>query len=67
MSYKGDYVWQYSEHQRVFSFLPRKCSVSGESLWFKKAYRCRLYDRSGLYEDEWYSEQTYTWKTLKYG
>jgi hypothetical protein len=67
MAYKGDYVWQYSDHERVMSLLPRKCCMSGESLWFKKAYRLRSYDRSGLYEDEWYSEQIYVWKTLKDG
>lgn len=61
-----DFVWDHSSHKRVFSFLPRRCHVSGESLWFKKAYRCRFYDWAG-HEDEWYSEQSYVWKKLKYG
>lgn len=61
-----NFIWDHSSHKRVFSFLPRKCHVSGESLWFKKAYRCTFYHWAGE-EFEWYSEQSYIWKKLKYG
>lgn len=61
-----NFVWDYSSHERKISFLPRKCCVSGESLWFKRAWRCR-FDDWFSHEDEWYSEQTYLWKKLKDG
>jgi hypothetical protein len=61
-----DFVWNRAVHSRRISFLPRKCYISGESLWLKKAWRCRFYDWSGE-EDEWYSERAYLWKKLKVG
>lgn len=61
-----DPVWFYSRKENVFSFLPRKCRISGESLWFKKAWRVRWEDWSGI-DDEWYCEREYLWKMLKDG
>jgi len=63
---EDNFIWDYSRHERILSILPRKCCVSGESLWLKKAWRCRLDDWAG-HEDEWYSERSYLWKKLKYG
>jgi len=60
------FVWDFGEHSRRISFLPRRCRISGESLWFKKAIRCRFYHWAGE-DDEWYSEQVYVWKKLQYG
>ena len=48
----------------VFSFLPRKCRVSGESIWLKKAWRVRFTDWQG-HLDYWYCEREYLWKILK--
>lgn len=67
MDDEGDiFIIKSCVHKRVFSFLPRKCRDTGESLWFKKAVRCRFYHWDGE-DDEWYSEQAYAWKKLKYG
>jgi len=42
-----------------FSLLPRKCKVSGKSIWFKIAYRVRHcyigWDMDENHEDRWYS------------
>lgn len=59
-------LWHMEEKKLVFSFLPRKCKRSGESLWFKKAWRIRFHDWSG-HEDRWYCEREYLWKVLKEG
>jgi hypothetical protein len=57
-------IWYFEEKKLVWSFLPRKCRVSGETLWFKKAYRVRFYDPAG-HEDRWYCQREYLWKLLK--
>lgn len=52
-----------------FSFLPRKCRVSGKSIWFKTAYRVRYavvgWDMDEYYNDRWYSKQEYVMLVLK--
>lgn len=50
-----------SEYKR--SFLPRKCCVSGESIWMHKAYKCsRLsysFEDTKFYEQRWYSKDQF--------
>lgn len=57
-------LWAFEDKELVFCFLPRKCRISGESLWFKKAWRVRLYDWAS-HDDRWYCEREYLWKMLK--
>lgn len=54
------------EQEKRWCLLPRKCYISGESLWFKKAWRVRFHDWSG-HEDRWYCQREYLWKMLKEG
>lgn len=57
--------WRYKPNvQKLTSWFPRKCEISGESLWLKKAYRVRYYGWD-TYEDCWFCEREYLWKTLK--
>ncbi len=58
--------WAFESKKKVFSLLPRKCRLSGESLWLKKAWRVRFEDWAG-HEDRWYCEREYLWKLLKEG
>lgn len=52
-----------------FSLLPRKCKVSGKSIWFKFAYRVRHtymgWDMDENYIDRWYSSTEYIILRLK--
>lgn len=52
-----------------FSLRPRKCNVSGKSIWFKMAYRVRHtyrgWDLDLHYEDRWYSSTEYVILRLK--
>ena len=52
-----------------FSLWPRKCRVSGKSIWFKIAYRVRHtymgYDMDENYIDRWYSSTEYIILKLK--
>ena len=56
--------WHLEEKKLLRCFWPRKCKLSGESLWFKKAWRIRFHDYAG-HEDRWYCEREYLWKMLK--
>lgn len=59
-----DHPWYVEQKDKCFSFLPRKCSISGELIWFKKAWRVRYHDFGG-HEDRWICEREYLWKLLK--
>lgn len=51
----------YIEYKR--SFLPRKCCVSGESIWMRKAYKCsrKTFSTENIqyYEKRWYSKDQF--------
>lgn len=52
-----------------FSFLPRRCSVTGQSLWMTHAYRARrMWTGPGesVIEDRWYSATEYIILRLKH-
>lgn len=55
--------------KRKFSLWPRKCRVSGKSIWFKNAYRVRHavmgWDMDEYYNDRWYSTPEYIMLRLK--
>lgn len=60
-------LWLYKPQiDKVLCWLPKKCEISGESLWFKRAYRVR-YHHWGVHEDQWFCEREYLWKILKDG
>ncbi len=46
-------ISDFEDKRLVFCLWPRKCKISGESLWLKKAWRVRFEDWSGQ-EDRWY-------------
>lgn len=50
------------ETRLTFSWLPRKCWLSGNSIWFKKAYKkTAMWTGPGtpIYEDRWYDKDIY--------
>ena len=64
--YDVGHPWYIEQKNKLFSFLPRRCCVSGESIWLKKAWRIRFQDYGG-HEDRWMCEREYLWKMLKDG
>ena len=61
-----EHNWFVERKDKLFSFLPKRCCISGELIWLKKAWRIRQQDYGG-YEDRWMCEREYLWKTLKDG
>jgi hypothetical protein len=57
-------ISDFEDKRLVFCLWPRKCKISGESLWLKKAWRVRFEDWASR-EDRWYCEREYMWKVLK--
>ena len=62
--FDDDPILDFEVKKLVFCFWPRKCKMSGESLWLKKAWRVRFYTWAD-HEDRWYCEREYMWKVLK--
>ena len=61
-----DHPWFTEQKDKRFSFLPRKCCISGDLIWFKRGWRIRYQDFGG-HADRWLCDREYLWRTLKVG
>ena len=64
-----DFLQKSKNIKAKFSLWPRKCKVSGKSIWFKLAYRVRHtdfgWDMDEYHVDRWYSSPEYIILRLK--
>ena len=64
-----DFLQKSNNIKTKLSLLPRKCKVSGKSIWFKLAYRVRHtdfgWDMDEYHIDRWYSSTEYVILRLK--
>ena len=64
-----DFLQKSKNVKAKFSLWPRRCKVSGKSIWFRVAYRVRHtdfgYDMDEYHIDRWYSTPEYIILRLK--